>query len=208
MQHINLYRPPPKKPFEILGVSGMLLMVGLISVLLMILWAIKWQALWHYKASFLELQANQNRLSQEMSRLTQNLPKKEPDPALAADIQRLEQDLSYLPTLKARLEGQDIGNPEGFGSFLRALAQQTPEGLWLTHFQILQGGRQFTFKGNALAADRVPTFVQALGQAPAFANLEFDHMSLTRPTDGSHWVEFTLSNRTTASVPAKGRLNQ
>lgn len=205
MQHINLYRPPPKKPFEMLGLEGMLLMAGVISLLLFTMGMISRQALGRDKALLAETQASQDRLSQEMTRLAQSLPKKEPDLALAADLQRLEREVAYLPILKVRLEGQEIGSPEGFVRFLKALALKTPDGLWLTHFQILQGGRQFTFKGKTLAAERVPAFLQALGQAPAFADQAFEHLILTHPTQEDRWLEFSLFNHTNTTNPAGGR---
>ena len=80
---------------------------------------------------------------------------------------------------------------EGFARHLEDLAANPIDGLWLTRIELGDGGRSVQLTGHALAAARVPDFLQALGTETAFDGVRFSEFSLKNPEAGP--LEFVIT---------------
>ena len=110
-----------------------------------------------------------------------------------------------------------MGQPEGFSNFMAALARQTPEGLWLTGFEIQSGGHAILLQGRLLSEAVLPSFVERLNHEVDLRGRRFAALQVTavpakpEPADRgqdertalerSGWLEFTLRGE---EAPADG----
>lgn len=121
-----------------------------------------------------QAQEEQRKLSQEVAQLKK-------DPALDAELSALEKRLVGLQLDLAALSNGAIGDTRGFADFMRALAQQSMDGVWLTGFSVGAAGRDVSISGRALRAELVPVYLRRLGQDPYFAGRTFAALDLTQP---------------------------
>ena len=82
--------------------------------------------------------------------------------ALEDQVARAENLLRTRQELFGRLQSGEIGNRDGYASFLAALARQRVEGVWLTAVDISGPGNDFALDGRAIRADLLPGFIKLL----------------------------------------------
>lgn len=84
--------------------------------------------------------------------------------ALEDQVAQAENLLKIRQELFGRLQSGEIGNRDGYGKFLIALARQRLEGLWLTSIEISGPGSDFAIEGRTLRADLVPGYIKMLSR--------------------------------------------
>ena len=123
---------------------------------------------------------------------SQFLAQRNADPALVSRLKDLERESSDKNRVLDLLGGKTLGNTAGFSTHLAALGRRNPDGLWLRQVRISDGGRRMALQGNALSADLVPRFIDALQLEPAFQGMAFEHLQIARPPGGGP-VSFSLA---------------
>ena len=192
MQQVNLYQKelrPAQAPFSagtVLGVAGvwLLLLVTILGV-----------GGWRQHRSAVQLAAAQaaaTRETRQLAQLEARYPPPAKDPVLARESARLQVARDGRAFLLTQLEGKSLGNTDGFSPQLTALARQTMSGLWLTHIDLRQGGKELTLEGGVGKATTVPLYLQRLAGEQAFAGMEFDTFRLSRPQKAPRQIDFFL----------------
>ena len=74
----------------------------------------------------------------------------------------------------------------GFADYLRGLARQTVNGLWLTGFAVAQGGQGMEVRGRMLAVDRLPEYIKRLNGETSFKGRQFVSLNISRPDKGNN----------------------
>ncbi|MCA1856238.1 PilN domain-containing protein [Massilia oculi] len=133
---------------------------------------------------------------------------------LAAELAQAETQLAALQRISGVLERGELGDTSGYSEYLRALARQSLDGLWLTGLGISTGGREISIRGRALDPALVPTYIgrltsEAALRGKAFAGMQISEAApLQRPgTDGKDaavpapYVEFSLQARAGEGKP-------
>jgi hypothetical protein len=123
------------------------------------------------------------------------------NPAVAAKISALEQEVKGRRDAMRILQGGGLGDMRGFSEYLRAFARQSFEGIWLTGLKIGAGGRDIAVEGRALNAEFVPNYLRRLGgesimQGHAFSQLMIQlpkPQGAGMPESKPPFVEFRLS---------------
>ncbi|OOG26778.1 MSHA biogenesis protein MshI [Thioalkalivibrio denitrificans] len=192
-QDVNLYGP------QLLGqatrVSAAHIVLAFLAVALVLGAFGGWQE-WRLdqaRADAESLGAELARLNAEVERRAAALAAREPSDALLRQVERLERERSGKRALLGRLEGGDMGNLRGFSAHLEGLGRQHPEGLWLQHVYLADGGRRLGLAGGVTEAELVPRYLSALSGEPAFAGTQFDSFSLQRPETASGHLTFILA---------------
>ncbi len=161
-QQINLYLPEFRPGHAY--INGMqLLQIG--AILLFIMALISGINFFSKTALQAELQAVQSRLTEQTNitnELQQNLARRSSDPALVQELSDREQRLAETTEMLDFLRGTNLGNIEGFSEHLKDLSRATFDGLWLTEFDLLNGGRNVYLKGIARQSAMVPDFISRL----------------------------------------------
>lgn len=201
-QQINLYNPLLLKQQKLFSLSTMAQALGLI-----LLGTFLFYGYAGYRAADLEKQAAETtRLhSDTLARLEQAKAEFGPRAAsklLEDEVARTEAQLNTRRRIVGLLEQGELGNRQGFSGYFRALSRQTPEGLWLTGFQV-SGAGEVAISGRALKPEQVPAFINQLKRetvlaGKTFASLEMRLPAATTAPDGRPatpaYIEFNLHN--------------
>ena len=124
---------------------------------------------------------------------SQFLAQRNADSVLVSRLQELERETMDKGRVLDVLSGRALGNTTGFSGQLAALGRRHPDGLWLHHILISDGGRQVALRGRAVSADLVPRFIDALQTEPVFQGTAFAQFAMTRPQSGGGPLSFSLS---------------
>lgn len=98
----------------------------------------------------------------------------------------------------------------GFSDYLRGLARQTVQGLWLTGFAVGPGGNGLEVRGRMLVVDRLPEYIKRLNAEAIFKGRQFVSLDISRPEKtggaavGTPYAAFVLTSAA-ATVAAKGK---
>lgn len=121
------------------------------------------------------------RAQDEQRKLAQAVSQIKKDPALEAELEGLEKRRLAVELDLAALDNGALGETRGFSDFMRALAYQGIEGVWLTGFSVGAAGRDISISGRALRAELVPAYLKRLGQDPYFSGRSFAALDVAQP---------------------------
>ncbi|MDR0701276.1 MAG: PilN domain-containing protein [Azoarcus sp.] len=130
------------------------------------------------------------------------------DSQLEQQIAQRRTWLEHRRQALSMLQGGRMGQADGFSNIMAALARQTPEGLWLTGFDIQTGGNAILLRGRLVSENLLPNFVERLNHEADLRGRRFAALEVTaippktRGDDGkpdertslerSGWLEFVL----------------
>lgn len=195
-QQINLYQPMFRKQRRVLSARAILYSLGLVAAGLALVYGFgQWQTqrlAWQVDSLVEQRDVARERLVGLESRL----PRRTRSKLLETELVRLDRRVREQSSVIQVLEGDGEGLTRGFSDFLEGFARRRVEGLWLTGFEIGDGGQALNIDGQTRDAALVPVFVQALAAEPAFGGLSFGELSVERPTDPGSAYAFSLRTRT------------
>lgn len=103
------------------------------------------------------------------------------------------------------VQGSTLGDTLGFSRYLRSLARQDTDGLWLTRISLSALGNRNRLQGKALRAELVATYLQRLADEPPFARQRFNQFQIEGPEDGDSAVTFSMNSDDQLVANAVGR---
>ncbi len=194
-QRINLHRRMARErhPLNALVVSTA---AGLGVLTILGGWAwLHWQASAVHQQHQI-LQAQVQTRQQQLARLQAALTNDDPDPALQAEVHRLEQRWTTVQRTLALLQARQRTRTPGYSPLLRGLAQQPLHDLWLQRIRLGAPGERVDLEGLALEPAAVPRMLRTLGRQPAFGKLRFGRARIVRDAkDHAAPVTFELHGR-------------
>ncbi|MEH6358642.1 MAG: PilN domain-containing protein [Pseudomonadales bacterium] len=107
---------------------------------------------------------------------------------LQKEVLSLETRLNTRQSVLEGIKAEGVGNGAGFSSYMEGLARQHFEGLWLTSFELQQGGERMALKGVTDKPEWVPRYIRSLGNESVFAGTEFNVFSLEKSDKGAALV--------------------
>lgn len=211
-QQINLYNPAFERKRDLLTLPGsaaawaIALAVAVVAVVAM---DVRTGNLEHQlKQTIAEREAAQA----DMAKLAGQLAARKPDPALATQIQKLEQGVASRKEVMSTLQGGVIGNTQGFSGHLQAFARQSLAGLWLTGLKVAGAGQDVVLEGRATSPDLVPAYLRRLNREEIMQGHVFAELEIRRPdkeTDvpprAMQFIEFRLATSPAPATTANGR---
>jgi hypothetical protein len=218
-QQINLFDPALRPRRDWLSLDVLVLMA--VALVVAMLAAGAWGA-HREQLALAALKVREGALQDAQSQLSELAARqagRKADPRLALRIGQRKGWLEDRRQALGLLQGGSVGQPEGFASFMAALARQTPEGLWLTGFDIQSGGHAILLRGRLVSEILLPTFVERLNhevdlRGRRFAALEVTAMPAKAAEEGgkdertalerSGWLEFVLRGEGAPSGTAAG----
>ncbi len=207
-QQINLFNPVFRRQKKIFSALTMVqaLALLLVGILALSLYGSSQVAMLEREAA-----RGADQLAQKQTRLasvaTEFAPRKK-SAELAAELAQAEAQLAALERVSGVIERGELGDTGGYAKYLRALARQGIDGLWLTGVNITGAGTEIGIRGRALDPAMVPSYIGRLTSEPdlrgkSFASLRIDEAApITRTgPDGKQsaapapYVEFSLQAR-------------
>ena len=201
-QQINLYNPLLLKQKKIFSSKTMAQAMGLI-----VLGLIAGYAYAYFQVAALQMESEHAAKRQEvaqarLTRIAQQFGPRQKSGDLALSITRAEAELQALTEVQAALNQGGLGSASGFSPYLKALARQAVEGLWLTGFSAT--GSEMAISGRTLKPGSVPDYIHRLSgeevmQGRKFAMLEMRQPEAVATKDGKtlvapRYIEFTLQS--------------
>ncbi|MBI4985571.1 MAG: hypothetical protein HZC24_09580 [Rhodocyclales bacterium] len=180
-QQINLYDPALLKKRELLTVANL---AGLALVLLLAVGA--WGGVARMELAALEAQgkvlAPQLKAQQEqVVQIGKQLAAAKPDPRLEAELTAARSLLAVRSEIGAALKKGVGAEAPSFAEFLRGLARQSLNGLWLTAFKVGENGANMEIRGRMLDPALLPEYIQRLSGEPAFKGRAFADLKVAPP---------------------------
>jgi hypothetical protein len=202
-QNINLLSSGLSKPQVGLSLATLVTCLGLA---LLALFAAQFILQYQVSSLTAQLRSMQDSIKDQRGqaeKLTGLAAARKPDPQLEAEIAKLEPELRQAQEAMSALKGGAFGNQQGFAEYLRAFARQSVDGLWLTGFNITEGG-ELEMRGRVLRPDLVPNYLQRLSREEVLSGRTFARFEMNRPVDSgadkkgpapARFLEFHLATR-------------
>ena len=153
---------------------------------------------------------------EKLAALAKDLSGRKPDSKLAAELFKAKAELKGREEVMSYLQGGALSS-QGFAPYLRSLARQASNGLWLTGFAVADGGHDMEIRGRMLQASALPDYIHRLNAEAAFQGRSFAALDIRRPEAEKSktaaagappkYVEFALTTNlpnTPATVPPAG----
>jgi len=201
-QQINLLNPELRPKVELLTLNHVALASSLVLMLVLLM------AGWGRQREGVELhrlgaQEQQMRVAQEqLSQLGAMQASRRISPALERQLAERKAVLESKREVLAALESGDLGQQDGFSNYLGAFARRVPEGLWLTGFDLQEGGKQVLLQGRMRTEPLLPQFIQQLEQESLLKGRTFSALELNQvlpdpatPTAVLPYWSFTLGGQ-------------
>jgi hypothetical protein len=180
-QQINLFNPVFLKKTKLFSAVTMAQTLALIGVVLVALGFLYASRLVHVRKDADEAAA---RLKAAQVQLTQMVDRTKPKPMdkSTEDAIKLAEDrLRAARQVLDFVNKGDLGNTQGFAEFFRAFSRSSTQGIWLTGFSLLDGGRSLEIRGRALQPTMVPTYLAELRRESVFKGKSFGSLELSIP---------------------------
>ena len=180
-QQINLFNPTlqrQEKLFSAVAIVQALLVIGIGGMAM--------TAFMHYRVAGIERQAEAGRqqlVQREalLAKVAREFAPRKKDAALAQEVAEAEANLRVLQDAKDMLLRGDFGNALGYSVYLRGLARQSVDGVWLTRLTIAGDG--IGIEGNSVRAELVPRYIRLLAGEAAFQGKSFGGLDITSVDD-------------------------
>ncbi|MDR1229253.1 MAG: PilN domain-containing protein [Azoarcus sp.] len=208
-QQINLFNPALRPRRDWLSLGTLILSTMALAMVVACIggWGVysERQALAGLNARETAWQDAQSRLKDLAARQMERTS----DPQLEQRITQRRTWLEHRRQALIILKGGSMGQSEGFSNIMTALARQTPEGLWLTGFDIQSGsGQAILLRGRLISENLLPNFVERLNHEADLRGRRFAALEVTsippkpradesKPDERtalerSGWLEFVL----------------
>lgn len=203
IQQVNLFLPEFQPRNEL--ISGIrVLQLAVVVLIIMAIMTVTNNL--RTRSLRMELQTAQAQLARQTAiteELQQNLARRSSDPSLVQEMNDREQRIAESREMLDFLRGSNLGNISGFSEYVKDLSRATFDGMWLTEFNLLNGGQHVYLKGIAQKSAMVPDFINRLagGYSPLserdFSRFLGNRINTT-PIEGLEQVElyqFELETR-------------
>lgn len=180
-QQINLLTPLKHAPRRLCSVAQALL-IG-VAVAITLSGSLAAYEKMRLRAVLAESQASSQALKEARSahdRLAAAQVSKH-DPNREAELVMLTTQVKSRQSVIDALQSGVIGADTGFSEYLRAFSRQRVEGVWLTGFDITEGGRNLALTGRALTGDLIPRYLDALNRESLLRGKQFASMRINEP---------------------------
>lgn len=193
-QQINLYRDDtrrPRKPVDSLHLAAAA------AATIVVLAGLSAHGWWQASSLERELEsvsAAHDDLSARVDRLATEVGDKKAEQLDPDRVERLRAELEAKRNLLDYLEDGPLAERTGFAEHVEGLARRVIDDLWLSSIRLTEGGRSLRLRGHALAPERVPELIAALGEEPAYAGHTFRRLRIQRPEDQPGQINFELAS--------------
>ena len=213
MRHeINLFDSQLRKPKVLLPARHVLF--AWVAATLGLLFIYGWAVLSVNRAGAVAkgLHSEALSLKDQVQKLGETQSARKPSAEVQALVARREGLRRDRETVLARLRDADFGSTEGHARFLKALARQAPEGVWLTGVTVGGAGQDIRLEGRTLEPPLVARYLSNLGAETPLKGLAFNILEFRRPVDGeatpapakdaavSRFLEFSVASRAETSA--------
>jgi len=199
-QQINLYQPIFRKQRIMFSFTSSLQATAVFFIALVGLYFLNWQHVVKLEGKIVEDNYfNQQKLTQ-LAQLSNDISKFKGD-ASNSKVGQLKQELEAERFLLSVLGDVYASHSKGFASYLEGFSRRVIDGLWISRFDMLNGGSAIKLVGGTLKPESVPEFLENLKQEEALRGTKFQILDIDRADKNKSWVKFTLASEKFSEMP-------
>lgn len=180
-QQINLINPALIKKKDFFTTANISLVYAAFGLMLLV-----WYGYLYQQTKPLLTQRDQvdTQLTAVQNRLTEMQLARQPqdNAALELQVKTLLKQKEQQAQLIKRITQSGANTKHGVSQYMRGLARQTMQHVWLTGFDIDSEHHALSLTGRTLNADVLPKFIQKLGSEMVFAGQAFGGLQVRTPT--------------------------
>ncbi|MBF0177122.1 MAG: hypothetical protein HQL63_09800 [Magnetococcales bacterium] len=181
------------RPIMLFGLLSFIILGGVVGLL-------RWQA-GKIRVEYANVFSQEATLKAEVMQLANNSADQALRVRLENELQQVAEKISLHQRLLLFLNGNKLGQQEGFSGYLEDLSRYTIPGIWLTQISFRDGGRDVGFSGKGTSSALVPAFVESMGRAKNFQNTKFDVLHITQEKkELEDWIHFSLRTKRMAEM--------
>jgi len=191
LQQVNLYLPELRVKREWLTAASLLASSVGVVVVYVIIYAVSNHNLQKLKQQVVTLESQRTIAEAQIEKI-----KTRAKPFLGNEV---EAQLQYLyAALRSRkqvgaiIEGQNLGNINGFASAFEALARQSMNSIALEKISLSRGGQYLQLRGQTTRPEDVATYIQKLQSEVTFKRASFGLLSVAAGNNLSTTHVFSL----------------
>jgi len=198
-QEVNLYLPQLQPTVDYLSVA--VVARGIVLLLFMLLMTVFFDVYQNQQLQGdIELrQTSIDSLQQQITHVKKQLPKSQAI-RLDREIRALGVEIKRRQAISRLIDGQSIGNTEGFSEQLSMLSQKSSTKISLTQFGLSAGGDVVSLVGETRTPESVPAYIDRLRQSDSFSTSVFGPMSIFRQ-NSSALLNFSLNQKDESGAP-------
>ena len=193
-QQINFYRGQFRSERRIFGTVTMLGACAAILVTMLMMYAFARQEVGGLDNELHNLSRQQDSALQRLEQLEPLIIATGAGQTWAQRLDEATTTLQQKQLVLSLVQGTVLGDTHGFSRYLRSLARQDVEELWLTRVILSPSGDQTRLQGKALRAEVVATYLQGLAQEPPFARQRFNQFQIETFEDEGDIVFFSMNS--------------
>ncbi len=178
-QQINLYNPiflAQRKHFSVRAMGVALAVIAAALTVVALAEAARLAGLREYRA---ELAAQRSSAEVQLAQLAAQKSARAPSPLLKDELNRLQAELKTQGELVTLLQGAQLGSTSGYSRYLRALAHQTFDGVWLTRVTLAAPGDRLSIEGRVARESLLPEFLRRLGRDEVLRGRSFGALEMS-----------------------------
>jgi Tfp pilus assembly protein PilN len=202
-QQINLFNPIFLKQEKLFSAVTMAQGLGVIALAVL---AFAGYSTYQLTQVANEAKAAAAQLKTTQENLVKMVDKTKPIPVnktIEDDILKAESRLRASQQILGFVQNGDFKGGKTYSSFLRAFANRSMPGVWLTGFSLGDGGNEIEIVGRTLQAALVPAYIKALKSERAFAGKSFGSMTLRAPPTEGGAKPVAQAGQAAAPVPLR-----
>lgn len=191
-QQVNFYTDefrPPVMPAELKSLIGSLALtlMTLMVLTMLLLGGYVWQERVLHSS-----QQEHHHLQQMITAEMQRLPPMVIDQQLEQQLQAARQQLQNSQRVLTYLSREEQSVQPSFTALVAQLGQVETDGIWLSGFSLLDGGRNIELRGFAREARQLSPYIESLTAQPAFQGRAFRQVNVA---ENKQRLQFRLDTR-------------
>jgi cell division protein FtsL len=192
-QQVNLYQPMFRRTEKKFSAKKLLgLLVGSALFFTAVYGYVRWDV-YKLESQLTELENQYQNETRQIEELNKQFPLIRTTGKIEKQLASLRAEREAKRNLIALLQGRSaLGNIEGFSSHMEGIARQRVDGMWVTAFQLNDGGEQIGIVGSSLQPELVPKFLQNLSAENSFIGTEFRVFRMQRDKEQTAAIDFEL----------------
>jgi hypothetical protein len=193
-QQVNLFQPLFRKERKLFSfvVSVQIAVVFILSLLVVYMLGLRSV---DQTKSDLEVTKKQNAIHLgQLSSLTQTIKDRDGGVNVNDRISLLQKELEAERYMLKVLGQRYTEHRQGFSGYLEGFARRSIQGMWITAFEMKNGGQSVQISGGTVSPEIIPDFLNGLSGEASLAGTTFEVLTMDRKAPNGSWIEYTLSS--------------
>lgn len=182
-QQVNFYQAEFRNEEQIFGATTMLLGCGSIMLTMLLIYVFAVQKVGSIESELQIVVSQETAAVERLEKLRPVFTAVSGEKTWSERLDDATQSLEEKQLVLSLVQGSALGDTQGFSRYLKSLARQDTDGLWLTQISLSALGDKTRLEGKALRAELVPVYLQALADEPPFAAQRFHQFQITGSED-------------------------